>query len=198
MTWPLESVTVKIPTKWRKSLVYYAMIVAVLFTVIRFAPWLFAQAWYIAHFDGVQFQGKIITVPRGAIGPWRTESTEKDILFTRYASVEHNDSVPRLWSMYFSRDSGLAGSPRAALQNLGANLRIIQSRTRRSGTIFGPERVPTQEGNSWCFTTTMPHSHDVSVTCLLFDAKWYATYDGPSDHAKEFFKVIARIRNARK
>lgn len=192
----------KIPTKWRLTkwqwvLVVTMAVLALMSSLVdRYLPWFWAQAWYLRHMNGVTYMGKVIPVPRGIVGGDRSLPAYDSISFEQFSPTIHGHRGPIAWGMSFSPDTIPHATPEDAVKQLGINLTEFADRIH---TTVGPAfAVETEEGNGWCYTMTYPKASFVMTSCVLFNAQWSASYDGPPGDEKEFFKVLAGIHDAKK
>lgn len=192
----------KIPTRRRLTkwqwvlLVTMAVLVLVSSLVDRYLPWFLAQACYLRHMNGVTYMGKVIPVPRGMVEARQIGMADHSAFFIQFPTAMQDAKRGYEWSMFFSRGRLPGETPQAAIRRYGTNLGEFAARTGKS---IGPAfAIETQEGKGLCYTTTFIPGKFVSTTCLLFDARWSASYDGSPGREKEFFEVLAGIHDAKK
>lgn len=191
----------KIPTKWGWNKRHWPIAVLVLLFIStsvigRYLPWFWAQVWYLRHLNGVTYMGKVIPVPRGMVGGDRSLPGYDSISFDQFSSTIGGHRGHITWGMSFSPDKISHATPEDAVRQLGINLTAFADRIH---AIVGPAfAVETQEGKGWCYTMSFPKAGSVMTNCVLFNAQWSASYDGPPSHEEEFFKVLAGIHDAKK
>lgn len=104
--------------------------------------------------------------------------------------------------MSFDRETMPHGSPEDDVQGLGKTLRSIAALNQsqpvlRGEVVVGPYRAKAQIGDAWCYTLSTPSARAEHIECQLFSDAWTAEYTGPRDHAKDFFRVVEGIREAK-
>lgn len=184
--------------KWKKRrwpIVVLALVFVSPYVIGGYLPWFWAQIWYLRHLNGVPFMGKVIPVPRGMVGGDRSLPGYDSISFDELPTI-HGNRKDLGWGMSFSPDKIPHASTEHAVKQLG--IRLTEFADRVPTTVGPAFAVDTQEGEGWCYTMPFPTSSSLMTNCLLFDARWSATYDGPPGDEKKFFKVIAGIHDARK
>ncbi len=185
----------------RKSRICLA-VTAVVVLAGAFWPWLAAQGEYLWHRQGVLYRGKVVPMPRGWMVTVPSWDAGPDLSFTRWLTCGFCVRHPAWAYMSFGRETMPHKSPQDDLQGLGEGLRaeadLFRSDPITGGmVVVGPYAVRAHAGDAWCYTASFPLTRTEDITCLLFNAEWRGEYSGPREHAKDFFRVVEGIREAK-